>query len=69
MGKRNTLATSRSLEGIQKLISEYFCGSSITLVSPHQGLQVKSWEVFNKNGKIQGFFVILEKNRYNFVKL
>ena len=60
----NVLATSPTLDGINKLISEYLYGSTITLVPVDS--EKKSFEVHNKKGKTQ-FLVVLNKNKYQFI--
>jgi hypothetical protein len=60
----NVLATSPTLDGINKLISEYLYGSTITLVPVDS--DKKSFEVHNKKGKTQ-FLVVLNKNKYQFI--
>ena len=58
------LASSPTLEGIKKLISEYLYGSTITLVQIDDDGEF--FEVHNKKG-ITPFYVKLKNNKYQFV--
>ena len=55
-GRGKVLATSNTLEGLKKLISEYYMGSTIKIFGS---------EVFNKKGKIPDVYVTKGK-RYQF---
>jgi hypothetical protein len=64
-GRMNVvLASSPTLEGIKKLISEYLYGSTITLVQIDDDGEF--FEVHNKKG-ITPFYVKLKNNKYQFV--
>jgi DNA repair protein RadC len=58
------IASSPTLEGIKKLISEYLYGSTITLVQIDDDGEF--FEVHNKKGIIP-FYVKLKNNKYQFV--
>ena len=58
------IASSPTLEGIKKLISEYLYGSTITLVQIDDDGEF--FEVHNKKG-ITPFYVKLKNNKYQFV--
>ena len=58
------IASSPTLEGIKKLISEYLYGSTITLVQVD--FDGEYFEVHNKKG-ITPFYVKLKNNKYQFV--
>lgn len=56
------LASSPTKDGILKLITQFYCGSSISIseVSPD------NYIVANSKGKIEGVCVKLSKGRYRF---
>jgi hypothetical protein len=56
------LASSSTLEGIQKLITDFYCSSTITL----EQVSKKEWNVFTLKGLCKGVKVYLKKNRYRF---
>ena len=56
------LASSGSFEGIKKLISEYYFGSTITLKPVNKNL----WEISTGKGLCKGFYVVNKKGRYRF---
>lgn len=58
----NLLASSSSIEGIQKLISKYYCGSTITL----NQLSSKEWDVSTGKGLCENVRVRNVKNRFRF---
>ncbi len=53
------LATSPTPTGIVGMIREFFYGSTISLTGQ---------DVYNLNGKIEGFAVVLKQGRYRFCK-
>lgn len=65
MLKDKLIASSGSLEGIQKLISQYLYGSTITLTDLEDDL----WAVSNAKGLLPHYAVILSKGKYKFVEL
>jgi hypothetical protein len=64
-GKGGALATSPTKEGITKLISEYYMGSTISL---HETENPDEFEVHNLKGKINSVKVVKSKGRFRFVK-
>ncbi len=63
--KTKLLATSATEEGIKKLISEYFYGSTISLTP----ISDTEFEVHNKKGKLNNYRVILKGGKYRFEEL
>lgn len=63
--KAKLLATSPTEEGIKKLISQYFMGSTITL----NPINDTEFEVHNKKGKLNSYRVILKGSKYRFEEL
>ncbi len=61
------LATSPSLDGIQKLISQYLYGSTITLDKTSD--RPETYSVSTKKGKSNNFRVIKKGKRYRFERL
>lgn len=61
------LATAPTEERIIKLISDYYYGSTITLV-PEDG-NPNRFAVHNKKGLINGVVVILQGNKYRFEQI
>lgn len=59
------LATSGTTEGITKLISQYYFGSTITL----NPIDDNTFEVSNKKGKIDGVQVIKKGNKFRFEQI
>jgi hypothetical protein len=59
------LAISGSLEGVRRMIEEYYGGSSISLI----GNEPNTYSVLNRNGQIKGVRVILKNRRYRFEKI
>ena len=59
------LASSSSLEGINKLISQYLYGSTITLIPSSD--ETNLYEVHNKKGKTQ-FYVEFSRGKYKFIQ-
>lgn len=57
---KKLLASSDSLPGIANMISRYFYGSTIEL---KLNLDTQQWDVYNKNGKVNGFFVIVDRKQ------
>jgi hypothetical protein len=55
-------ASSSSLDGIHKLITKFYCGSTVTL----NQISEKEWSVSTLKGECQGVHVSLKKNRYRF---
>ena len=64
---RKTLATSATIGGIKKMISNYFYGSTIELRNYPQMKYV--WEIYNSNGLIVGFEVEYKRDRYRFISI
>lgn len=62
MAKGGVIASSSSKEGIQKLISEYYYGSKITLNKVGD-----AYEVSNAKGRVKGVKVVEKNGRYQFV--
>ena len=60
-----TLARSSSLEGIKKLISEFWYGSTVTLIPMTKGI----WKVFTKNGEQVSYKVCEKGIRFIFVHI
>jgi hypothetical protein len=56
------LASSGTYDGILKLISKFYCGSTITL----KQISEKEWDVYTLKGLCKGTKVILKKGRYRF---
>ncbi len=61
------LATSPSLDGIQKLISQYLYGSTITLDKTSD--RPETYSVSTKKGKSNNFRVVKKGKRYRFEQL
>lgn len=57
------LATSNTIEGITKLITSYYCSSSITLTESNG-----QWNINNSKGQIKAVYVELKRNRYRFIR-
>lgn len=62
MKNKKVLASSSSLEGITKLISSYFFGSTITLNEISNNI----YSVSNKIKLLENYEVIKRKNKYQF---
>lgn len=65
MPKDKVIASSGSLEGIQKLISQYWYGSTVIL----DQIEDDIWAVSNSKGIRPMYAVILSKGKYKFVEL
>lgn len=57
------LASSGSLDGITKLISQYFYGSTINLIESGSG-----FDIYNKKGILSNFKVTKKGNKYIFLE-
>jgi hypothetical protein len=64
MAKGGVIASSETKEGIEKLISDYYYSSNISLKKVDNK---DEYEVSNSKGKINGVKVIVKKGRYQFV--
>ena len=64
MAKGGVIASSETKEGIEKLISDYYYSSKISLKKVDNK---DEYEVSNSKGKINGVKVIVKKGRYQFV--
>ena len=60
-GEMTKIVTSATLEGLQKLISEYFYGSRVEIVD----WPGNSWRVRNHKGLVDG--IVITKTRGRFV--
>lgn len=58
------LASSPTMEGIKKLICDYYYGSPKTLEASAN--QENLWYVIGTKGVLQGVFVCQKKGRYRF---
>ena len=59
------IGSSTSLEGVRKLISEYWYSSSIRL----EPISLSEWNIYNAKGLVNGFKVMKRNGRFRFVSL
>jgi hypothetical protein len=59
--KTTLLGSSPTLEGITKVITAFYMGSTIELVD-----DLGCWQVVNKRGVIPGVRVVIKRGRYRF---
>jgi hypothetical protein len=59
-----TLATSASLDGVKRLIEQYYCGCKVSLLQ-EDGAENR-WDVLNSRGKIDTVKVLKIGKRYYF---
>jgi hypothetical protein len=64
MAKGGVIASSETKEGIEKLISDYYYSSKISLKKVDNK---DEYEVSNSKGKINGVKVVLKRGRYQFI--
>jgi hypothetical protein len=64
MAKGGVIASSETKEGIEKLISDYYYSSKISLKKVDNK---DEYEVINSKGKINGVKVVLKRGRYQFI--
>lgn len=66
--KYTTLATSQTLEGINKIVNEYFYSNiEINKSSLITGNKCEFYELHNKKGKLNSFKIMKDKN-YKFLQ-
>ncbi len=63
--KGKLIASSSSLEGITKLINDYFYSTTFYLESKNN----KEFSVFNKKGLLLNFIVVKKGGRYRFEQI
>ena len=63
MSKHTLLASSPTLDGIRRIISDYYCGASVTLMIDDERPEI---EVVTPSGK-RDTIVIRKGGRYRFV--
>lgn len=60
--KTRLLASSGSLDGINKMVAQFYCGDKELKQVPDKD----EWEIYGSRGLLEGVRVIKKKGRYRF---